>query len=99
MALQVTSEKVAKKMAEDVMKVVSGYLKKGLPKVYKNFKDYMWDFYPDLPWNSSANISIKHILMEKKFKPILEGVKKQFNFDLEKELQKALEANSISSTN
>lgn len=51
-----TPAKLAKQMADDLMKTVKGYCAAGLPKVYKNFSSHMSDFYSDLPWDPEGKL-------------------------------------------
>jgi len=81
-----TPTKMAQQMADALMRTVKGYLGGGLPKVYKNFKAQMTDFYADLPWDEEGQkIAIQHILDN--HGDTLDKVKLQFKFDLQKDLQ------------
>lgn len=81
-----TSPKVARKMADNLMKHVKGWLHVGLPDCYKNFEDQMDDFYPDLPWDHDGLIvACQHILDN--HGNTLDEVKKKFKFDLRKSLK------------
>jgi hypothetical protein len=77
---------LADKAAEQVRK----YTLEGLPSCYKNVQEWLYDFYPDLPWDKDGSIAaINHILQN--HKSVLVSFEKKFNFDLEDDLQKAIQ--------
>lgn len=52
------------RMADDLWDKVMGYANgDGLPQVYDDFGDYLYDFWPDLPWNPDGQYkAIVHLL-------------------------------------
>jgi len=62
-----------------------------LPSVYKNVQDFLYDFYPDLPWEAVAQIkAMKLILSDPTFKTVAAEWKEKLDFDWDKELREAI---------
>ncbi len=61
----------------------------GLPDCYKDFKEFLFDFYPDFSWNKRMKDEIRVILTDSRFPEIEKKIKKAYAFDIRKELEKA----------
>lgn len=85
-----TSRERAIEMADNVMQSVQRYTREGLPPCYSDFESFLYDFYPDLPWDDALNISLQHILTSGKFEVTLDAVQQRFGFDFRAELHTAL---------
>ena len=69
----------------------------GLPKrdngdvIYNNFQDYLFDFYPNLPWNQEDQlVAIKQIMAEPDYKETMQKIQNKFNFDMDADFKAAL---------
>jgi len=75
----------ARIMADNLMNKVRGYTQDGLPDCYASFQEYLYDFWPDLPWDGEAVTSCKHILEQ--HGEVLDLVQAKFGFDLRAEVR------------
>jgi hypothetical protein len=84
-----TPPKRAREMADHLMGEVKNYCVLGkLPACYKNVDEYLYDFWPDLPWDKGALVSCQHILDA--HGETLDFFQKVFNFNLREEVAKGL---------
>ena len=49
-----TTKEKADEVADDIMADIQSWLRSGLPYFYKSFRSYMYDFYPNLPWDDDG---------------------------------------------
>ena len=78
------------KLADRLMDKLDGYAHNGLPDVYSGWKGYMYDMYPDLPWNEpEQHASVRYILTHERMTPIFERILKQ-GFDLKREFEECV---------
>jgi hypothetical protein len=56
--------------------------KEGLPKVYKTFKDYLYDYFPDFSWNpKGSEMEFKKLLGSDKWLKLAKKVKDKYGYD------------------
>ena len=77
-------------LAREAMRKVQEYAKNGLPKCYKNWAEYMCDFYPDLPWDKTIVDSLKFILADEFCQGVMDLVKKNYGVNFRNEIRRAL---------
>lgn len=59
----------------------------GIDPVYANFREFLFDFWPDLPWNEDSIEVIDLILSDIRFKKfIYPEIKKKYRFDMKRDL-------------
>ena len=74
-------------LAEQALEELEEYTEDGLPKVYECVQEYMYDFYPNLPWDTEPrNVAIDHMLRPEAW-AILHAFTERFDFDIEAELK------------
>lgn len=67
------------------------YAADGLPDTYTNFNDWLFDMFPDFPWQEPAHCEcIRLVLNNPEFPAIEEGFQQRFSRSLKAELEKAL---------
>jgi len=85
--------------AESIERLAKGALAKlvkigkegKLASVYKSVDDYLYDFYPDLPWDSVAQLkAMKIIQSDPAFKGMVADWKEKLDFDWDKEMKDAI---------
>lgn len=77
------------RLSDEAWNKVLDYVKNGLPSCYKSFKDYTYDFYPDLPWHDrDLRASLMYLL--KKPQVEFDLINKSFGIDFRQELTDAL---------
>lgn len=65
---------------------------KGLPDCYESFEEYLFDFYPSLPWNlEGQKVAIQTIQKDPRFESeVVPAILRDWNYDMKKELEEAL---------
>lgn len=64
----------------------------GLPDCYNSIQDYLFDFWPNLPWDEEGRIkAIGYVLNSKEFTEINKTIKEVWDFDFAAELKAGLE--------
>jgi len=65
----------------------------GLPSCYPTFQDMLYDFYPDFSWNDTGlKQEVNYILAQtERFEKVRVAILREWNFDMNAELQQALE--------
>jgi len=62
-----------------------------LPSAYKNVQDFLYDFYPDLPWDAVPQMeAMKLIRSDSAFKAVVADWKEKLDFDWDAELRDAI---------
>lgn len=86
----VTTPGRAKELAHKLLTQLEKYGKK-LPEVYKDVNDYLYDMYPDLPWDPvGTEIALKELIAHPKMKEVNALWLQNHKFDMLKELKKSL---------
>jgi hypothetical protein len=62
----------------------------GLPSCYKSIDGYLYDFWPNLPWNESRAQVIQSILADARFASAKERIRHDWSHDMEDELRHGL---------
>lgn len=62
----------------------------GLPNCYSSFTDFLWDFYPDFSWDSKMVNEILYIMDHESFNTIVNGIERDWNFNMRDEFNKAV---------
>lgn len=71
-----------KDLAIGALEKLKKYATEGLPACYNNsVDDFLWDFYPDLPWDFRMIESIDIILQHPEFPAVRQQWLDRFNFD------------------
>lgn len=66
----------------------------GLPDCYESVDEFLYDFWPGLPWNTKGlHEAINFILADERFPAAKAAVLNTIQFDMEVELRKGLEYN------
>jgi uncharacterized Zn finger protein len=82
------------RLAKMLLEQLKGINENGLDKVYTDFKDYLYDMYPDLPWNEEGQTeAINYLLNNDEFKVVAEGIKTKFDFDLIADFKECIKEN------
>lgn len=72
-------ENMAKKAVEEMEK----YTDEGLPSCYKDFKDYMWDWWPNLPMTRPGHrAALEFLVKDPHSKKVADKVKSKFGIDI-----------------
>lgn len=78
-----TDKKTAIRAAEKARDKLEQLSISSLPKEYQSFKDFLYDFYPDLPWDVTGMLfSMEFLLSDKKTLEIANVLAKQYKVDL-----------------
>lgn len=77
-----TNDTWAAKVATQLEHVV----KHGMPDCYTGVEDWLFDFYPDLPWDPVESAKVAHVLLIS-HAGVLEAFQTRFAFDLATELK------------
>lgn len=76
-------------VAREVARLQS-ILKDGLPKCYKDFNEYLFDFFPDFSWTVDDTLQeMAALLGDERWLQLARLVKAEFGFDFEKQVQDA----------
>ena len=74
-------------LAVEALIELEDYTENGLPDVYDNVQEYMYDFYPNLPRDiEERNMAIDYMLRPEVWN-VLHSFNERFNFDIEAELR------------
>ena len=85
-----TSKQHAIKMAKNVLEKLVGYSQNGLPSCYKSVEDWLYDFYPDLPWDPGARHSLEWLTTNPEAIDVIKQFSKRVKFDMMYELKQAV---------
>ena len=80
-------------LGKEMIKELLGYVRiKSLNSAYSGIKDYLFDFYSSLSWDSEGRIEdLDEILKSKEFPKIQKFFMSIYKFDFKKELLEARE--------
>ncbi len=83
-----TDVATAELMAERAWQKPLGYARDGLPPVYSSIYDYLYDFYPDFPWDGEGTrVSCDYLLLKPQMD--FDLLQRIFQFDMRADLRKA----------
>lgn len=79
------------KLATSALDKLGQYAREGLPAVYKeSVQDWLYDFWPDLPWNMQDAVWCVNLMREDpRYPTIIAEFKTRYGFDMDAELSKA----------
>jgi hypothetical protein len=78
-------------MARNILKKLDTYSKNDLPSCYESVNDWLFDFYPDLPWDPGARHSLEWLTTNPEAIKVIEQFSKRVKFDMMYELKQAME--------
>ena len=86
-----TSKKQSIEMTKNALKELEKVSQKGLPEIYETLRDFLTDWYPNLPWDiPGSKHAFMFLLKDKIAKKIAVNIKKRFRYNIYKEWIMAL---------